>query len=248
MTRTKTLLTCVNRAGIEVVEMVFEPLATAEAALTHDERELGVLLVDIGAGSADYAVFFEGEVQHSSVLPIGAGHFTSDLAMVLRTPFSEAERVKVSNGCCLAGMLGEDEGISVPAVAGGPARVVPRRELCEILQPRAEELLTLLREDLHKNGCDEELRGGVVLTGGGAKLDGLLELTEQIFNTGVRYGVPQGLGGLVDVISCPSWCTASGLLLYGMHAEDNRQRTTRHRGFTVRRVMGSLREKFADLL
>ena len=248
MTRNKTLLTCVNRAGIEAVEMVFEPLATAESILTHDERELGVLMVDIGAGTTDYAFFLEGEVRHSAVMPVGAGHFTNDLAMVLRTPFGEAERVKVSQGCCLVGMVGEDEGISVPAVAGGGARVVPRRELCDILQPRAEELMSLMRDDLAKLGLESEMRGGVVLTGGGAQLDGLLELSQQVFNVPVRYGVPTGLGGLVDVISSPTWSTAAGLLLYGLHAAENQKREARTRGFTVSGMLGNFKEMFSDLL
>ena len=156
ITRRKTLMTCVNRAGIEVTELVFEPLATAETVLTHDERELGALLIDVGCGTTEYAHYSEGEVQHSAVLPIGAGHFTNDLAMVLRTPFAEAERIKTRHGCCMEGLVGEEDGISVPAVAGGPPRVVPKRELCGILQPRAEEMLTLVREDLVKNGADRQ--------------------------------------------------------------------------------------------
>jgi cell division protein FtsA len=247
--RGKTLLTCVNRAGVEVEEIVFEPLATAEAVLTHDERELGALLIDIGAGTSEYAIFCEGEAQHSAVLPIGAGHFTNDLAMVLRTPFAEAERIKAQQGCCLAGMVGEEEGISVPTVAGGPARVIPKRQLCEILQPRAAELITLVQEDLERSGFSEEsLRGGVVLSGGGAQLDGFLEMTEEILNVGVRYGLPQGLGGLIDVISSPAWCTASGLLLYGQLADRNQNRNLGLSGLSVKTVMGSLRGMFSDLL
>lgn len=245
--RTKTLQTCVNRAGIEVLELVFEPLATAEAVLSHDERELGALLVDIGSGGTDYALFVDGEVQHSAVLPIGASHFTNDLAMVLRTPFAEAERIKLRYGCCLDSMIDDGEGVTVPAVAGGGKRVVPRRELCEILQPRADELLHLVRDDLMRNGWDEALRGGVVLTGGGAKLDGLLELTEQVFAASVRYGLPQRLGGLVDVISSPSWAAASGMLLYGQSARRHRERTQR-RTFDFRQLIGSLRGVFSDLL
>jgi len=245
-TRCRTLLTCVNRAGIEVTELVFEPLATAEAILTKDERELGVLLLDIGSGSSNYSVFWEGEPQHSAVLPIGAGHFTSDLAMVLRTPFGEAERIKVEHGCCLEGMVDSTEGISVPTVAGGQPRVVPRRELCEILQPRAEEILSMVQQDISRNGFDSELRGGVVLTGGGAQLDGLLEMAEQIFNAGVRYSLPQGLEGLIDVIGSPSWCTASGLLLYGATTEEVRRQDDKRKGFRVRNVVGNLRGMFAD--
>lgn len=247
-TRSKTLLTCINRAGIEAIEMVFEPLATSEAALTHDERELGVLLLDLGSGTTEYAYCVEGEVHHSGVLPVGSGHFTNDLAMVLRTPFAEAEQIKVRYGCCLPGMLGEEQGISIPAVAGGPPRVVPKSELCEILQPRVEEVLTLVRDDLVRSGLESKLRGGVVLTGGGAQLDGLLEMSEQIFDTGVRYGLPQGLGGLVDVISSPTWTTASGLLLYGQASETNKLRTSKGRGSAVRSMVGSIREMFSDLL
>ncbi len=248
VTRTKTLQTCVNRAGIEVIEAVFEPLATADGVLTDDERELGVLLVDIGSGGTEYALFAEGEVQHSAVLPIGASHFTNDLAMVLRTPFAEAERIKVKYGCCLESMIDDGDGVTVPAVAGGAQRVVPRHELCEILEPRAEEMLSLIRDDLAKNGWDESLRGGVVLTGGGVQLDGLLELAEQIFSSTVRYGLPQGLGGLVDVISSPTWCTASGLLLYGLESEQNRSKHRQRRNFTMRKLIGTLRGVFSDLL
>jgi len=246
--RTKTLLTCINRAGIEVAEMVFEPLATADAVLTPDERDLGVLLVDVGAGTTGYALFSDGEVQHSGVAPVGASHFTNDLAMVLRTPYAEAERIKVKEGCCLLSMVQDEEGISVPAVAGGAPRVVARREICEILQPRAEEMLSLLREDLSKAGWEGPLRGGVVLTGGGAQLDGLLELGGQIFNSSVRYGLPHGLGGLVDVLGSPGWATAAGLLRYAVAAEANPQRTRRRAGFSVRNMVGSLRNVFSDLL
>ncbi len=248
VTRTKTLQTCVNRAGIEVLEVVFEPLATAEAVLSEDERELGVLLIDIGNGGSEYGLFCDGEVQHSAVLPIGASHFTNDLAMVLRTPFAEAERIKNRFGCCLDSMVEEDEGVTVPAVAGGAQRIVPRRELCEILHPRAEELLSLIRDDLNKNGWDENLRGGVVLTGGGAKLDGLLEVSGQIFGSTIRYGLPQGLGGLVDVISSPAWCTASGLLRYGLLAEMDQSRNHKRRTLTVKNLIGTLRGYFSDLL
>ncbi len=248
ITRSRTLLTCVNRAGIEVVEMVFEPLATAEAVLTQDERELGALLVDVGAGTTEYALFSKGEIQYSGVAPIGAGHFTNDLAMVLRTPFAEAERIKTKQGCCLPSMVTNDEGIAVPTVAGSTSRIVPKRELCEILQPRAEELFSLLREDLLKHSPDEDLRGGVVLTGGGAQLDGLLELAEQIFDAGVRYGLPRGLGGLVDVISSPSWSAASGLLLYALIAEEVQPRPRQKSGFGVRGFVSFLRGIFSGLL
>ncbi len=248
VTRSKTLLTCINRAGIEVVELVFEPLATAEAVLTPDERELGVLLLDIGAGTTEYSQLLEGEIQHSAVLPIGAGHFTSDLAMVLRTPFADAEQIKIQHGCCLASLVNDEEGVSVPTVAGGTAKVVRKRDISEILQPRAEELFTLVRDDLARNGHEDRLRAGVVLTGGGAQLDGLLEMAEQIFDMGVRHGLPHGLTGLVDVIRSPIWSTGSGLLLYGRAAEQSKSRTRARRLPSVRQMMGNLRGMFEDLL
>lgn len=246
--RTKTLQTCVNRAGIEVAELVFEPLGTAEAVLTQDERELSVLLVDIGGGSTEYSLFSEGEVQHSAVLPIGASHFTNDLAMVLRTPFAEAERIKVRHGCCMESLVADDDGVIVPAVAGGTKRIAPMSELCEILQPRADELMSLVRDELVRSGWDDTLRGGVVLTGGGAQLNGLLEMTQQIFGSSVRYGLPRGLGGLVDVINNPTWASASGLLLYGRDAEDCRRRSHQMRTFKVRRFLDTVRGVFSDLL
>ncbi len=247
-TRNKTLLTCVNRAGIEVIELVLEPLATAEALLTPDERELGSLLIDLGCGTTGVAVFGEGEIQHSTVIPIGASHFTNDIAQVLRTPFAEAERIKVRRGCCLTNMVADDEGISVPAVGGGGSRVVPRHEVSDILQPRAEELFQLVREDLARNSAEEQLRGGVILTGGGAQLDGLLELAEQVFDASVRYGMPRGLGGLVDVINSPIWATAAGLLRYGLASEKLRRRGQKRSIWSMRSMVGNLRGMFQDLL
>src|SRR5262249_52986080 len=153
-----------------------------------------------------------------------------------RTPFAEAERIKTKHGCCLPSMITDEDGIAVPTVAGGTSRIVPKRELCEILQPRAEELLNMIHGDLKKHASEEGRRGGVVLTGGGAQLDGLLELAEQVFDAGVRYGLPHGLGGLVDVISSPSWSTASGLLLYARSAEETQTKSQKKAGFSVRGV------------
>jgi len=246
--RSRTLLTCVNRAGIEVTEMVFEPLAIAEAVLTPDERDLGVLLLDVGSGTSGWAMFEDGEPRHSGVLPVGAGHFTNDLAMVLRTPYAEAERIKLKEACCLRSLVNEDEGISVPAVAGGAPRVVPRHEICEILEPRAEEMMTLVREELARSGWDGTLRGGVVLTGGGAQLEGLLEMTAQVFDASVRYGLPQKLGGLIDVVASPSWATAGGLVRWAANAEQNAARSARFAGFRMKNFVGSLRNVFSDLL
>jgi cell division protein FtsA len=247
-TRTQTLLGCVNRAGIKVSEMVFEPLAAADAVLFPDERDHGVLLIDLGAGTTGFALYSDGEVQYSAVSPIGASHFTNDLAQMLRTPFEEAERIKIKSGCCLGSLVAEDEGISVPPVGGGQPQVVRRRELTEILEPRAEELFDLIRRELVRVGRDAPLRGGVVLTGGGAQLNGLLEMAERVFDTRVRYGLPQGMGGLIEVIHSPIWSTASGLLRWGLRQEQVQGRRRVRGAFSVRGVVGSLRGMFSDLL
>lgn len=247
-TRTRTLLTCVNRAGIEVKEMVFEPLATASGVLTPDERELGALVIDIGAGTSSYAYFITGEAHHSAVLPLAAGHFTNDLAMVLRTPFAEAEEIKMTKGCCLRNLVEPDEGVTVPSVGGGGTRVVPRRELSDILQPRAQEIFSLVREDLMAVVGDVALRGGVVLTGGGAQLDGLNEVAEQVFDTPVRSGLPTGLVGLVDVIHSPVWSTAAGLLVHGQGTERARNGAGQRSFLGMRSMVGGIRGMFRDLL
>ncbi len=245
-TRSKTLLTSINRAGIEVTQMVFEPLATSEAVLTHDERELGVLLIDVGTGTTEYTLLADGFPQHSAVLPMGSHHFTNDLAMVLRTPFADAEEIKIRRGCCMPGMVEDDEGVAISAVGDGASRVVPRRELCDILQPRAEELLLLIRDDLFKHGFEEPLRGGIVLTGGGCELDGLLEMTEEVFDSGVRYGVPQGFSGLPEELRSPTWTTAAGLLVHA-HQERNRANRGSRSPLSVRGMAGSIREIFRPL-
>lgn len=245
-TRSKTLLTCVNKAGIRVRELVFEPLAGAEAVLRDEERERGSLLIDVGSGTSGYALFAEGEVQHSGVCPIGASHFTNDLAQVLRTPIEEAERLKVRSGSCLESLVGDEEGISVPSVGGGATHVVRRRELCDILQPRAEEMFNLILEDLHRMGRADMLRGGVVLTGGGAQLNGLLELAQQMFDVAARYGLPERYCGLTQVIETPTWSAAAGLLRYAVVVEGAPGR--KRERLSMRSVVTSLRGMFSDLL
>lgn len=246
LTRSKTVLACVNKAGIRVRELVFEPLANGFSVLRADEREVGTLLIDLGADTSGYGFFADGEIQHSGVCPVGASHFTNDLAQVLRTPFDEAEQLKLKRGACLESLVGDEEGISVPSIGGGVTQVVRRKELCQILQPRAEELFSMIHEDLVRVGRDDQVRN-VVLTGGGAQLVGLLELAQMLFNTAVRYGVPEGYRGLTHVIESPSWATAAGLLRYARVAEDTNGRRA-GAAFSVRSVLGNLKGMFADLL
>ena len=220
----QNVVTCMNRAGIEVIELVLEQFAAAEAVLTPDEKELGICLVDVGGGTTEVAVYQKGSILHTAVVPIGGDHFTNDLAVVLRAPITDAERLKKKHGCALRSAVGDDEMVEVPMVGGRAPKLCPRSTLAEILQPRAEELLGLIHEDLQRLGLDKEIRSGVVLTGGGSELEGVLEIAEGIFEGPVRRGVPAGVGGLVDVVSRPEWATATGLLLYGHRHKPSRRR------------------------
>ena len=247
--RTRTLIRCLNRAGVEAEEVVFEPLATAEAVLLPDERELGVLLLDIGSGTCGFAFFHQAEVQYSGVLPFGASHFTADLASVLRTSFAGAETLKLRDGCCLVGLVDGDDGVVVPSVAGGSSRTIARGSLAEILQARAEEIFQLVHAELEKAGWADRLRSGVVLTGGGSKLAGLAELAQQVFACDVRYGVPLGLVSEIEGLADPTWATAAGLLRYAVASEEARLPIARRRSLGgVRSVMGNLRQMFSDLV
>ncbi len=244
-TQIQNLVTCVNRAGVEVRDMVLETLATAEAVLTRDEKELGVALVDIGGGTTDLAVFERGSLWHSSVVPVGGGHFTNDLAVGLRAPIPEAERLKRQYGCCLASMIEEDEAIEVPTVGGRKPRLLSRQVMAEILQPRAEELFAILQGEIERAGFERALNAGVVLTGGGCLLPGMTDVAEQVFELPVRQGQVTGVGGLTEPASGPEYAVAIGLALYGA-----RHRESQHRaGLPVRaglltRVSGRMRAWF----
>lgn len=242
-THDQNVQTCVNKAGIAVTELVLEQLAGAEAVLTQDEREMGVLLMDIGAGTTDYAVFLEGNVVHTNVLPVGAGHFTSDISVVLRTPMEDAERIKKRHGCVLSSLVVEDNPIEVPTVGGRAPKILSRHELTNILEPRAAELAKLVYLDLEKVGLDKEIKSGVVVCGGGAEMDGMVEMIEQVFNQQTRKGVPRGFGGLADTVSGPEWAAAAGLLLWGFK---NRRRMRSRPRTGLARVAESFKQWFAQ--
>jgi cell division protein FtsA len=242
-THNQNALTAVNKAGIAVQELVLEQLAAAEAVLTQDEREMGVLLMDIGAGTTDYAVFLEGNVVHTNVLPVGAGHFTSDISVVLRTPMEDAERIKKRYGCALGSLVTEDDPIEVPTVGGRAPKILSKHELTNILEPRAAEIAKLVYRDLEKVGLEKEIRSGVVLVGGGAEMDGMVEMVEQVFDQQARKGVPRGLGGLSDTVAGPEWAAAAGLLLWGFR-DRTRIRKRPRKGFA--KLADSFRSLFAQ--
>jgi cell division protein FtsA len=220
----QNVVTCVNRIGIEVADVVLGQIASAEAVLAPDERQLGVLLIDVGGGTTDVAVFEKNAIWHTSVIPAGGDNFTNDIAVGLRTPIPDAEKIKLKYGCASAEMVESDDVLEVPSVGGRRGRVLSRRVLCEILEPRAEEIFTLVNEDVKRSGYDQVLRAGVVLTGGGSLLDGLTAVAEKCLNLPVRRGVPERVEGLVDVSSNPTFSTSAGLLSYGVRADHRRRR------------------------
>ena len=241
-TAMQNVVTCVNRAGMEVIETVLEQLAAAEACLTEDERELGVALVDIGGGTTDVAIFDKGTIWHTAVLPTGGDHFTNDVAVGLRTPILEAEKIKKKYGCALATMISEEDTIEVPSVGGRKPRILSRQILADIIQPRAEEICHLIFQEIRRAGYERVLNSGVVFTGGSASLEGLPEVAERVFDMPIRRGVPTGIGGLVDVVASPSYATGVGLVLYGLRSRSNRLSPRDMVGTPLGRVAARVRE------
>jgi cell division protein FtsA len=211
-----------NKAGVDVGDIVLEQLASSEAVLTSDEKELGVAIVDIGGGTTDVAIFVDGAIKHTSVLALGGNHLTNDIAVGLRTPTAEAEKIKQASGCCLSSMVGKDETIEVPSVGGREPRILSRQLLAEILEPRVEEIFTLVNREIVKSGFEDLIASGVVLTGGSAILPGMPELAEQIFDLPVRRGKPTNIGGLIDVVNSPIYATGVGLVKYGSRNMETR--------------------------
>jgi cell division protein FtsA len=211
----QNIVKCVRRCGLEVDDLVLAQLASSYAVLKEDEKELGVCLVDIGGGTTDVAVFTEGSIRHTAVIPIAGDQVTNDIAVALRTPTQHAEDIKVKYACALRQLAGSDQNIEVPSIGERPARRLTRQTLAEVVEPRYEELLGLVQVELRRSGLEEQIAGGVVLTGGSAKMEGLTELAEEVFHMPVRLGVPRYVSGLADVVHNPIYATGVGLLLFG---------------------------------
>ncbi|HLF85598.1 MAG TPA: cell division protein FtsA [Nitrospiria bacterium] len=214
VTSTQNIVKCANRAGLQVIDIILQPLASSEAVLTQDELELGVVMIDIGGGTTDIAIFAEGCILHTAVLGIGGNHLTNDIAVGLRTPASDAEKIKKRYGCALTSLVKDDETIEVPSVGGRPPRILSRQLLSEIIEPRGEEIFSLVSRELKKTGYEEMIASGVVITGGTANMDGMVELAEKTLDLPVRRGSPSNIGGLVDIVSNPIFATGVGLTLY----------------------------------
>jgi cell division protein FtsA len=217
VTSAQNLIKSVNRAGLDVVDIILQPLASSEAVLSPEERELGVAMVDLGGGTTDLAIFVEGSIRHTAVLPIGGQHLSTDLAIGLRTPQAEAEKLKVRHGVALVEMVKEHEFVEVPSVGDRPPRSLARKMVAEIIQPRVEEMFDLMRREIVRAGYEGMLAAGVVITGGTSMLEGMPDAAERILDLPVRRGIPSGVGGLRDIVSNPMYATGVGLILHACH-------------------------------
>ncbi|KND58442.1 Cell division protein FtsA [Candidatus Paraburkholderia schumanniana] len=235
----QNIVKCVRRCGLEVNDLILQPLASSLAVLTEDEKELGVVLVDIGGGTTDIAIFSEGAIRHTAVIPIAGDQITSDVAMALRTPTPDAEDIKVSYGIAKQALADPDEMIEVPGLGERGPRTLSRQALAAVVEPRVEELFSLVQQVVRESGYEELLSSGVVLTGGAAMMPGMVELGEDIFLKPVRIGVPEYAGGLADVVRNPHYSTAMGLLAEG--------RSQRMRGRKVAVQNGSMGQVFTRM-
>ena len=233
----QNIVKCVHRCGLDVDDIVLEQLASSQAVLMEDEKDLGVCLVDIGGGTTDIALFGSGAIRHTAVIPIAGSQVTNDIAVALRTPIPHAEEIKIRYGCARATCTSDDETIEVPALGDRPPRRLPRKELAEIVEPRCEELLHLVRDHIRSTRLDR-FAGGVVLTGGTARMEGLVEMAEEVFEMPVRLGHPNSVTGLGDVIRNPVYATAVGLLTLDHEAHNHRTNEVTH---GLRGAFGRLR-------
>jgi len=204
-----------NRAGLEVKDIVLEPFASSLSVLTPEEQELGVALVDLGGGTSDLVIFLDGSIWHTSVLALGGNNISNDISVGIRTPISEAERIKIKYGCAKTALVRDDETIEVPSVGGREPRILSRQILSEIIEPRVEELFSLIKREIVKTGYEDIIASGLVVTGGTALMDGVVEVAEEVMQLPARLGKPRDIGGLVDVVSSPMYATAIGLVQYG---------------------------------
>jgi cell division protein FtsA len=214
VTSAQNLVKCVNRAGLDVIDIVLQPLASSEAVLSEEEKELGIAMVDLGGGTSDLAIFSEGTISHSAVLPVGGQHLTTDLQIGLRTSLADAEKIKIRHGCALASMVKDTEMVEVPSVGGRPSRNLCKREVAEIIEPRVEEIFDLVLREIRRSGYEGKLAAGVVITGGTSLLQGMPDAAERVLDLPGRRGIPSGVGGLRDIVGNPMFSTGVGLILH----------------------------------
>ncbi len=255
VTARQNAINAVNRSGLMVADMVLDQLASAEASMLDEDKEFGSALVDIGAETTGLVIYQRGAVQHTAVFPLGGSHFTNDIAFGLRTPIPEAERIKRTSGCASSSSLSEferSELVEVPSVGGRPPRQLSRQILCDILQPRAEEVLMQVADEIRESGWERQLSSGVVLTGGGALMHGMVEIAEQVFDAPVRVGYPERdrFGGLVEDVQSPAWASAAGLCLIAQRAQNAEMRAVASRratGGAFGAIVSKFRNRFSGI-
>jgi cell division protein FtsA len=230
LTAIQNIVKSCSRAGLHVNDLVLQPLASSRAVLTAEEQELGVVVADVGGGTTDLAFFLEGSLWHTEVLPIGGNHLTNDIAIGLRTPASEAEKIKIKYGCALSSLVKHEETLDVPSVGGRPPRLLSRQILCEIIEPRVEELFGMIQQRLKKTGFEDMFASGVVLTGGTALMEGVQDAAERYLGLPIRRGTPRNIGGLTDVVNSPIYATGVGLVIYGAENQQESPRKFRSGG------------------
>jgi cell division protein FtsA len=230
VTAIQNIVKSCSRAGLHVNDLVLQPLASSRAVLTAEEQELGVVVADVGGGTTDLAFFLEGSLWHTEVLPIGGNHLTNDIAIGLRTPASEAEKIKIKYGCALSSLVKHEETLDVPSVGGRPPRLLSRQILCEIIEPRVEELFGMIQQRLKKTGFEDMFASGVVLTGGTALMEGVQDAAERYLGLPIRRGTPRNIGGLTDVVNSPIYATGVGLVIYGAENQQESPRKFRSGG------------------
>jgi cell division protein FtsA len=245
VTSAQNVVKCANRCGLQVADIVLEPLASAEAVLEEDEKELGVALIDIGGGTVDIAMFAEGSIVHTAVLPLGGSHVTNDIAVGLRTPLEAAEKIKKKYGCALPSLVEEDDKMEVPSVGGREPRILDRQLLVTIVEPRIEEIFEHIRREMARSGYWDSLAAGVVLTGGTTIMPGVPELAEDVLGLPARRGCPRDIGGLIDVVRSPAYSTGVGLVRYGSREEGvSVKALTADHGGVFKRMWSRLSEMF----
>lgn len=239
----QNIMKCVRRCGLEVNDLILQPLASAMAVLSEDEKDLGVCLVDIGGGTSDIAVFTQGAIRHTAVIPIAGDQITNDIAMALRTPTKEAEEIKRRYGCALRELADPQEMVEVPGVGERSSKKMSRQTLAEVIEPRVEELYSLVQAELRRSGFEELLSSGVVITGGSAAMQGMIELGEEVFHMPVRLGLPSYAGGLSEVIRNPRYSTGVGLLMAGL-SQHQRQQIEKMQSGSFKQIVGRMKKWF----
>lgn len=239
----QNIVKCVRRCGLEVSNMILEQLASSYSVLTEDEKELGVCMIDIGGGTTDIAIFTDGAIRHTAVIPIAGDQVTNDIAIALRTPTQAAEEIKLKYSCALSSMANSNDSVDVPGTSERPGKKISRKMLADVVEPRYEEIFSLVQAELRRSGFEELVAAGIVLTGGAAKVSGCVELAEKIFRMPVRLGTPQRVRGMPDIVENPAYSTAIGLLLFGLE-QQNMPRADLPAGQGVRGVLGRMRNWF----